>query len=88
MAQPCTRTAADDLSDALQEVNDALKALRNWRDQLTGLQAYPTAQRARGAARAKNIAVNLVIDAGAHTQQACDALTSGSCSTGSPRSPH
>lgn len=73
MVASCTRTVANDIADALYEVDEAIKALKIWRDQLTGLTAYPTEQRARTTARAKNIAVNLVIDAGAHTQQACDA---------------
>lgn len=73
MAQPCTRTAADDVSDALDELNDIRKALANWQAHLEAFSADPTAARARVTARAKNIAVNLVIDAAAHTQQACDA---------------
>lgn len=75
MAQPCTRTPADNLSDALRELADAETAISNWRARLQELESDPqdAAHRAKLCAHAKNIAVNLIIDAGAHTQQACDA---------------
>ena len=73
MAKPCTRTAADDITDALRELQDAQATLAVWRTHLLGLQDHPNAHKARGAQRVKNIAVGLVLDAAGHTQQACDA---------------
>jgi hypothetical protein len=76
MAKPCTRTAADDVTDALRELQDAQAALAIWRTHLLGLQAHPSEHKARGLQRAKNIAVGLVLDAAGHTQQACAPLES------------
>lgn len=78
MAAPCVRTVDDDIADALIKLDHAERMLRDWRAHLIAQWDSPLECRRRVIERCKNITVNTIIDAGAHTQQACDRLTESS----------
>lgn len=74
MAKPCTRTHADEVTDALTQLADAERELSNWRGHLQAQLADPHPGHALMAVRCKNIVVNAVLDAATHTQRASNAL--------------
>lgn len=74
MAKPCTRTHADEVTDALAQLADAERELRNWRGHLEAQLADPHPGHALMAVRVKNIVVNAVLDAATHTQRASNAV--------------
>jgi hypothetical protein len=74
MAQPCTRTHLDEVTDALARLDAAQQEIRNWRAHLEALTGDAATGYAIMAVRCKNIAVNAVLDAAGHTQQALNKL--------------
>jgi hypothetical protein len=74
MAKPCTRTHADEVTDALAKLADAEREMRNWRGHLEAQLVNPHPGHALMAVRVKNIVVNAVLDAATLTQYASNAL--------------
>lgn len=74
MAQPCTRTHADEVTDALAQLAVVEREIRNWRGHLEALTHNPEPGHAVMAIRVKNIVVDAVLNAAGHTQQALNRL--------------
>lgn len=81
MAQPCTRTPTDDLSDAHRQIEDAERELANWKAHLVRAAQDPSYALILQAQRSGRIVRAAVIEAYDST---CDAT---SRLAGSPPSP-
>lgn len=85
MADSCARTVDDDITDALIKLDHAERMLRDWRAHLVAQWDEPSEHRRWLIRCVKDKTVDTIIDAGAHTQQACDRLTAPHHSESSPR---
>jgi hypothetical protein len=70
MAQPCTRTYADDVTDALTLLDNAAREIKNWRAHLNALREDPCHGRARQAHRCGEIAAAAINEAVCNTRGA------------------
>ena len=75
MAQPCTRTYADDVTDALTLLEAAERELRNWRSHLDALLADPTPGHAYQATRSARIVAAAINEAACNTAGAINDHT-------------
>lgn len=74
MAQPCTRTYADDVTDALTLLDDVEREIKNWRAHLNALKANPGYGQGLQAIRSAEIVRNAVNTATCDTARATDRL--------------
>jgi hypothetical protein len=75
MAQPCTRTYADDVTDALTLLDDAQREIKNWRAHLNALREDPNPGRARQAQRCGEIVAAAINAAVCNTRDAVGDIT-------------
>jgi hypothetical protein len=74
MAQPCTRTYCDDVTDALTLLDDAQRELDNWRAHLNALATNPSYSRSLQALRSAAIVRNAIQTAACDTARAGERL--------------
>lgn len=74
MAQPCTRTYADDVTDALTLLDNVESEIKNWRAHLNALRENPGYGRGLQAIRSAKIVRNTINTATCDTVRAADQL--------------
>lgn len=74
MAQPCTRTYADDVTDALTLLDNAEREIKNWRAHLNALREDPVYGRGWQALRSAEIVRNTINTATCDTARAAERL--------------